>query len=57
MQIEEIFQRLPEAVNSRSELVRMGRFCSAEFLVEVGERTFRSRSRRGGSPPCIAECS
>ena len=41
MQIEEIFQRLPEAVNSRSELVRMGRFCSAEFLVEVGERTFQ----------------
>ena len=41
MQIEEIFQRLPEAVNSRPELVRMGRFCNAEFLVEVGERTFQ----------------
>ena len=41
MQIEEIFQRLPEAVNSRPELVRMGRFCDAEFLLEVGERTFQ----------------
>ena len=41
MQIEAIFQRLPEAANSRPELVRMGRFCNTEFLVEVGERTFQ----------------
>ena len=41
MQIETIFQRLPEAANSRPELVRMGRFCNTEFLVEVGERTFQ----------------
>ena len=41
MHSEEIFQRLPEAVNSRPDLVRMGRFCNAEFLVEVGERTFQ----------------
>ena len=41
MQIETIFQRLPEAANSRPELVRMGRYCTAEFLVEVGEHTFR----------------
>ena len=41
MQIEAIFQRLPEAANSRPELVRIGRFCNAEFLVEVGERTFQ----------------
>ena len=41
MQIEAIFQRLPEAANSRPDLVRMGRFCDAEFLVEVGERTFQ----------------
>ena len=41
MQIEAIFQRLPEAANSRPELVRMGCFCNTEFLVEVGERTFQ----------------
>ena len=41
MQIEAIFQRLPEVANSRPELVRMGRFCNAEFLVEIGERTFQ----------------
>lgn len=37
MQIEAIFQRLPAAANSRPELVRRGRFCNTEFLVEVGD--------------------
>lgn len=47
MEIDAIFQRLPEAANSRPELVRMGRFCDAEFLVEVGERTFQITVQAG----------
>ena len=41
MEIDAIFQQLPETANSRPELVRMGRFCNTEFLMEVGERTFQ----------------
>ena len=41
MSIEAILDRLPETANARPELVRLGRHCNLEFLIEVGSREFQ----------------
>lgn len=41
MDIDAIFAQLPASVNARPELVRLGRHCDVEFLLEVGSRVFQ----------------
>ena len=47
MEIEAIFEQLPATANACSELVRTGRRCDVEFLVEVGGRAFHITVRAG----------
>lgn len=36
MEIDAIFEQLRETANGRAGLVRVGRHCDVEFLIEVG---------------------
>lgn len=47
MDIDAIFAQLPASVNARPELVRLGRHCDVEFLLEVGSRVFQITVERG----------
>ena len=47
MDPDAIFNRLPEAANARPELVRLGRGCDVEFLIEVGERAWQISVQAG----------
>lgn len=47
MDIDAIFERLPEAANACPGLVRAGRYCDVEFLIEVGEHAFQIRVQAG----------
>ncbi|MDD9980145.1 MAG: hypothetical protein OXU81_02105 [Gammaproteobacteria bacterium] len=41
MDIDAILAQLPAAANTRPDLVRLGRHCDVEFLLEVGSRAFQ----------------
>ncbi len=45
--LSEMFAGLPQRVNSNNTLQREGRFCSAEFLLQIGDRTFYLTIERG----------
>lgn len=47
MEIDAIFAQLPETANACPNLVRVGRYCSVEFLIEVGERAFQITVQAG----------
>lgn len=47
MDVGAILEQLPEAANACPDLVRMGRYCDVEFLIEVGGRAFQIRVRAG----------
>ena len=47
MEIGAIFERLPDTANARPELVRLGRHCDVEFLLEIGEQQFLVAVRAG----------
>ena len=40
MEIHAILEQLPEAANACPNLVRVGRYCDVEFLIEIGEMAF-----------------
>ena len=41
MDIDAILTKLPATMNARPDLVRLGRHCDLEFLIEVGSRAFQ----------------
>ena len=41
MDIDAIIEQLPPAANACPGLVRLGRHCDVEFLIEVGHRAFQ----------------
>ena len=47
MDIDAILDRLPETANARPHLVRMGRHCEVEFLIEVGDHEFQITVQAG----------
>lgn len=47
MDVGAIVERLPGAANACPDLVRVGRYCDVEFLIEVGEHTFQIRVQAG----------
>ena len=47
VEIDAILKRLPEAANACPTLVRVGRYCDVEFLIEVGEHAFQIRVQAG----------
>ena len=47
MDIEAILDQLPGAANARPDLVRAGRHCNVEFLVEIGNREFQISVQSG----------
>lgn len=40
MEIDAILAQLPATMSARPDLVRLGRHCHLEFLIEVGNRAF-----------------
>ena len=47
MEIGAIFEQLPDAANACPGLVRLGRHCDVEFLIEVGTQPFLIAVRAG----------
>ena len=47
MDIDVILTQLPAAANARPDLVRLGRRCDVEFLIEVGSRAFQVTVQAG----------
>ena len=47
MNVDAIFAQLPETANGRPALVRMGRHCDVEFLIEVGRDAFQVTIKAG----------
>ena len=45
--LERALASLPERVNASPALLRIGRFCSVEFLLEVGDRPWHLKVERG----------
>ena len=47
MNIEAILHRLPETANACPDLVRVGRHCNVEFLIEIGNHEFQITVQAG----------
>lgn len=47
MDIGAILAQLPATVNARPDLVRLGRHCNVEFLIEIGSRAFQVKVESG----------
>lgn len=47
MEIDAILKQLPEAANACAGLVRAGRHCDVEFLIEVGGHAFQISVQAG----------
>ena len=47
MEIDAIFEQLPETASACPDLARVGRDCNVEFLIEVGERAFQITVQAG----------
>ena len=47
MDVGAILEQLAEAANACPDLVRMGRYCDVEFLIEAGERACQIRVQAG----------
>ena len=47
MDIEALLHQLPETANACPHLVRMGRHCNVEFLIEIGSHEFQITVQAG----------
>ena len=47
MDIDAVFEQLPATANARPNLVRVGRHCNVEFLIEVGNHAVQITVQAG----------
>ena len=45
--LDRALERLPERVSASPALVRIGRFCTVDFVLEVGDRPWHLKVERG----------